>query len=334
MAMSSDIRLGYLGFEVRDLGAWEGFAVDVLGLQVAERGEGQMILRCDDWAQRFVVTQGAADDVSVFGWEIADDAALDGLVSKLGAARVEVQAASDEEAAERRVDRLVKLRDPSGHPLELFVGGGRASTPFASKRVVSSFVTGEQGLGHVVVSANDTERSQRFYTELLGFRLSDRIVTEVYGHPVDITFFHGGPRHHSIAIGGPQRKRVHHFMLEVASMDDVGLAFDRAWRGGVPITQTLGRHPNDRMFSFYAKTPSGFHFEYGWGARTVDDATWKPTTYDHISEWGHHPPQFLAPKPRAGAEAGAARSAGDSDKTEKNTNERTTGSGGEVRRDR
>ena len=49
-------------------------------------------------------------------------------------------------------------------------------------------------------------------------------------------------------------------------MDDVGLAFDRALRGGVRITQTLGRHPNDRMFSFYAKTPSGFHFELGWGA--------------------------------------------------------------------
>ena len=36
--------------------------------------------------------------------------------------------------------------------------------------------------------------------------------------------------------------------------------------------QTLGRHPNDRMFSFYAKTPSGFQFEFGWGGREVDDA--------------------------------------------------------------
>ena len=33
--MSDDIRLGYLGFEVRDLAAWEAFAVDVLGLEVA-----------------------------------------------------------------------------------------------------------------------------------------------------------------------------------------------------------------------------------------------------------------------------------------------------------
>ena len=82
-------------------------------------------------------------------------------------------------------------------------------------------------------------------------------------------------------------------MIEVAGFDDVGLTMDRALRAGVPIVQTLGRHPNDRMFSFYAKTPSGFQFELGWGGREIDDATWQPTTYDHISEWGHHPPQVL-----------------------------------------
>jgi 2,3-dihydroxybiphenyl 1,2-dioxygenase len=291
--MIHDIRLGYLGFEVRDLGAWEAFAVEVLGLEVGDRGEGWMALRCDEWAQRFLVTQGASDDVSVLGWEVEGEAVLAEIVERLRRAGVETVVGTDEEARRRRVKGLVKLHDPAGNPCEIFFGGERAVPPFASKHVVSKFITGTQGLGHVVVSAKEPERSQRFYAELLGFRVSDRIVTEVYGHPVDITFFHGGPRHHSVAVGGPQRKRVHHFMLEVASMDDVGLAFDRAWRAGVRITQTLGRHPNDRMFSFYAKTPSGFHFEYGWGGRTVDDATWKPTTYEAISEWGHHPPEML-----------------------------------------
>jgi hypothetical protein len=82
-------------------------------------------------------------------------------------------------------------------------------------------------------------------------------------------------------------------MLEARSMDDVGLAFDRTLKDGLKIMHTLGRHPNDRMFSFYAKTPSGFQFEFGWGGREVDDATWVPGEYHQISEWGHHPPQFL-----------------------------------------
>jgi len=322
--MTHDIRLGYLGFEVRSLAAWEPFAVDVLGLQVSGRDAQSLDLRCDDRATRFFLTEGRADDVTVFGWEVDDGPALDALVAHLRAGGVDLTAGTDEEARRRRVTRLVKLRDPAGHPLEVFHGGDRAPAPFASAKLVSSFVTGEQGLGHVVVSAPDPGRSMAFYRDRLGFRLSDRITCEIHGYPVDVTFFHGSPRHHSVAIGGPHRKRVHHFMVEVASMDDVGLAFDRALRSGVRITQTLGRHPNDRMFSFYAKTPSGFHFEYGWGARTVDDATWKPTTYDHISEWGHQPPEFLAPRdPRDALPS-----------TTEKTHDHTTGSGGEVRRDR
>ncbi|HEY6458863.1 MAG TPA: alpha/beta fold hydrolase [Polyangiaceae bacterium] len=307
--MSTTFRLGRLGFEVRDLGAWEAFATQVLGLEVGARAEGSLSLRCDDWAERFVLTQGAADDVTSFAWEVDDDEALGAVVRRLRGAGVEAREGSGEEAQRRGVERFVAARDPAGHPIEVFFGAARAASPFRAKRLVSSFVTGDQGLGHVVVSAADPEQSRRFYGEVLGFRLSDRIACEVHGHAVDVTFLHGGPRHHAVAIGGPQKKRVHHFMVEVASLDDVGLAFDRALAGGVRILQTLGRHPNDRMFSFYARTPSGFAFEYGWGGRTVDDATWKPTTYDRISEWGHHPPMVFASSAPAPAPAPAPASA-------------------------
>nr|ART38240.1 F328 [uncultured bacterium] len=160
----------------------------------------------------------------------------------------------------------------------------------------SGFVADEHGLGHLVVSAPDSAATAAFYQDLLGFRLSDRIVCEFYGYPVDITFLHTNPRHHSLAFGGPQPKRLHHFLLEVKSLDDVGAALDRAVAAGVRIAQMLGRHPNDRMVSFYAFTPSGFQFEYGWGGRMVDDATWQPTVHDRISEWGHHPPERYAPR--------------------------------------
>src|ERR1019366_8859284 len=66
-AMSDAIRLGYLALEVRHLGAWEAFAVGVLGLEVGGRSESALSLRCDDWEQRFAVTAGAADDVACFG---------------------------------------------------------------------------------------------------------------------------------------------------------------------------------------------------------------------------------------------------------------------------
>jgi 2,3-dihydroxybiphenyl 1,2-dioxygenase len=287
-------QLAYVGFAVKDLAAWQRFGADVLGLMPVEpAAPGTLAFRLDERAQRIVCEPGPSDDLAFLGWEVESAAALDALSARLEDAGVAVREGSAEEAARRKVARLCALADPSGIPLELVVGGERAAAPFRSAQVLSHFVAGDRGLGHVVLAARDPAESLRFYTELLGFRLSDRITTQVYGYDVDIAFLHANPRHHSLALGGPQRKRLHHLMLEVGSLDDVGLAMDRTLRAGLKIMQTLGRHPNDRMFSFYAKTPSGFQFEYGWGGREIDDATWAPTTYSRISEWGHHPPALL-----------------------------------------
>ncbi len=295
--MKGVTQLGYMGFEVKHLEAWEKFTTEVLGLGIRERqADGALRLCLDSYKQRFFVSEGPLNDVSVFGWEVADDAALAEVVARLEGVGVRVTAGSAEEAALRSVEKLVKLEDPSGNPLELYFGAERASQPFVSDVVQGGFVAEEQGLGHCVVSARDKEEATRFYAEVLGFRLSDHIRCTFYGFPVDLSFFHANARHHSLAFGGPQKKRIHHFMLEAKHMDEVGLCFDRALKAGVPIMQTLGRHPNDRMFSFYAKTPSGFQFEFGWGGREVDDATWEPTEYNCISEWGHHPPIAFAPK--------------------------------------
>jgi len=291
----SALRMGYLGFEVRDLAAWEAFATNVLGLQLASRDDG-LSFRMDDWAQRIFVTRGDADDLCAMGWEVDNAGALNDAVARLRGAGVDVTEATREEAAQRKMTRVFRFRDPGGLPSEIGYGPERAATPFQSPAALSGFVTGDKGLGHAVVNARSQEESHRFYVDVLGFKLSDHIVCDIHGYHVNIAFFHSNARHHTVAFGDAQRKRIHHFMLEVRTIDDVGLAYDRAIRSGVRIVNTLGKHPNDRMFSFYAKTPSGFQFELGCGGREVDDATWSPVTYDRISEWGHHPPEMLIPR--------------------------------------
>lgn len=281
------MQLGFLHFEVRDPERWAAFLTGVLGLQDAGGGRYRM----DGHAWRFQITGGPADDLVAVGWELADDE-LSGLLVRI--ADLEPREA---DAAERGAQRRYLLTDPAGTPIELVSGLERADTPFESEQVPGGFVADELGLGHLVVAAPDKAKSRAFY-ERLGFVLSDHIVTEVYGFPVDLSFFHCNGRHHSLAFGGPLEKRLHHFMVEARDVDQVGRAYDRAIRGGVRIMQTLGRHPNDRMLSFYARTPSRFEFEFGWGGRIVDDATWEPTTYDRISDWGHHPPQVVFAKPK------------------------------------
>ena len=267
------MQLAYLEFSAKDPEAWHTFFLEVLGLEDAGGGRYRM----DGHAWRFSVIPGERNDLAAMGWEVPS---------------VEASPGEEGDPGGRGVRRLKRLVDPAGVPLEIVEGCEIAGEPFQSRVVPGGFVADELGLGHAVVTAPDPAASRAFY-EGLGFRFSDRIACEVHGFPVDLAFFHCNPRHHSLAFGGPQRSRLHHFMVEAREVDAVGQAFDRTLRAGLEIMQTLGRHPNDRMLSFYAKTPGGFQFEFGWGGRLVDDATWQPTTYDRISEWGHLPPRLV-----------------------------------------
>ena len=130
---------------------------------------------------------------------------------------------------------------------------------------------------------------EAFYRGTLGFTLSDYIQQDIQGMPIRVAFFHINPRHHTLGIAAvPAPKRLHHFMVQVADLDAVGRALDRARQAGLPIAMTLGKHPNDQMVSFYATTPSGFAVEIGTGGVEIrDEDTWQVRTYDALSEWGH-----------------------------------------------
>src|SRR5690349_12668431 len=154
----TDMKLGYLVFEVSDLAAWEKFATEILGLTVGRRlDDGSLALRMDDHEQRFLLTPGPAEDLAALGWELASSAEIDAMTKRLQSAGHQVTPATPEEAARRRVTRLVKYVDPGGIPSELFCGPMIAKEPFRSTLVRSGFVTGNQGLGHAVISARSQE---------------------------------------------------------------------------------------------------------------------------------------------------------------------------------
>jgi 2,3-dihydroxybiphenyl 1,2-dioxygenase len=291
--MSKVDRLGYIGIGARDLGEWSAFATDVLGHETAPDSDAQnLYLRMDDHHHRLVLHPSDTEDVAYVGWQVADGAAMDALAARLDAADVAVIAGKPEEAAVRRVLDFVHFVDPhSGTRMEIAYGPEMIfNPPFAPRRPISGFKTGDQGLGHFVTTVPDVDAAARFYGDVLGFAVTDWLVIPGMGKLG--AFMHCNARHHSLAFfahPGAQR-RVHHVMLEQASIDDVGTAYDLCLEREV-VTATLGRHLNDRMISFYFKNPSGWHLELGWGARDIDPATWNVEHYNgmqpHMGEWGH-----------------------------------------------
>ena len=79
--------LGYLGFEVSNLGQWDQFATDVLGMATSQGSNAaSRWLRMDEQRNRIILTEGPADDHAFAGWRVANAAAVEafgrGLTSK------------------------------------------------------------------------------------------------------------------------------------------------------------------------------------------------------------------------------------------------------------
>jgi len=284
--------LGYLRIEATDLAAWREFGVKVLGM-VEGRGPNKeaLYLRMDTFPARLIIVPGERDRLLASGWEASS---LDGPRRALEGAGIAVKDADEAELADRRVMEMIQFTDPFRNNLEIFTGAALEHRPAISP-YGHRFVTGDMGMGHVVLPALDTAAALRFYTEVLGFRLRDsmRMDPRAFGMPAEappmwMRFLGCNQRHHSLALAPmPLPAKIVHLMIEVDTLDGVGQALDRCLRKGMTPTSTLGRHANDLMVSFYLNTPGGFDVEYGFDGQLVNDETWIARETTAISLWGH-----------------------------------------------
>jgi 3,4-dihydroxy-9,10-secoandrosta-1,3,5(10)-triene-9,17-dione 4,5-dioxygenase len=287
--------LGYLRIEATDTGAWREFGTKLLGM-VEGRGpeQGAVYLRMDDFPARLMIVPGQSDRLLASGWEVGSETELAAIGQALDRAGVPAKAGTPEELAQRRVAGLLRFDDPSGHTLEAFWGASLDTRPAFSPYGVQ-FVTGDLGMGHVVLPSEDDRAAMAFYEGVLGFRLRDTmsLPAELFGRPADgppamMRFLGCNPRHHSLGLAPMTSSAgIIHLMIEVAALDDVGRAMDRCSRRGGTISASLGRHANDHMVSFYVRTPGGFDIEFGTDGLLVDDSTWVSRQTTAVSLWGH-----------------------------------------------
>jgi 3,4-dihydroxy-9,10-secoandrosta-1,3,5(10)-triene-9,17-dione 4,5-dioxygenase len=286
------VALGYIAVESTQPDRWRDFGADVLGAQpCSQSGSDELRLRIDTRPHRVIVVPGDRDHLHSVGWEVRNAETLEHIERSLRSAKVDFERARAEDAFQRRVGGLVRLEDPSGNRLELFHSPLLASTRFVSPAGVSGFVTGDQGLGHVVLPATSFDQTADFYTGVLGFRLTDRMRLGADGSGAGgarLQFYHCNPRHHSLALmEAPHPAGLVHLMLEVRNLDEVGFALDRCHRAEVPLSATLGRHTNDNMVSFYMKSPAGFDIEFGFGGMRLDLGNVSTSEITSVSDWGH-----------------------------------------------
>ncbi len=287
--MSGVTELGYVRFGVSDLEEWKKFASEILALEVfAEPGDaGGAALRMDYWHHRIILEQSDTDDLLAAGLRVAGAEEFKAIQATLADNKIAFEIGDRALCAKRHVLEVLQLVDPAGNPLEIF-HGPRIDThlPFyPGRRMHGRYLTEGGGIGHMILGHQGLDPVYEFY-KLLGMR--GGIEYQVPMGPdanLDILFMHCNERDHTFAFGIPPSagKHINHLMLELDNLDDVFVTYELVKESKYPVAIELGKHANDRMFSFYLVGPSGWQIEIGYGGQpaTHQSEYFVRDTYGH-----------------------------------------------------
>lgn len=155
---------------------------------------------------------------------------------------------------------------------------GQTSTPIKVKKI-----------GHVVYRVSDLERSVKFWTEIMGFKESDR-------NEQGMVFLRNAADHHTVALVGcgpdatlpnPNDKGqlgLNHFALEVGSVDELFKIRDFLRSRGITITYEGRRGPGCNPGVEFLD-PDGYQLELysdmeqiGWSGKSRPAEFWRRAT--------------------------------------------------------
>jgi catechol 2,3-dioxygenase-like lactoylglutathione lyase family enzyme len=159
-------------------------------------------------------------------------------------------------------------------------------------------------LGHVVIGSTDAAATQRFFTDGIGFKISDEV-------PGLAAFMRCTTDHHNVLVQQAPVNFLHHTSWQVDDVDEVGRgATDMLAADPARHVWGLGRHYIGSNFFWYLRDPAGNFSEYYSDLDCiVDDALWEPGVFSGsraLQAWGPPPPpSFLHPDDLAGLMTGA-----------------------------
>lgn len=275
-----DIRYVRLG--TRDLAAADRFARDVLGLEFAREEAGARHYRSDDRDHTLVYFEGDPRDHTV-AFELADAAALQDAGKQLSDAGVKVHEGSEIECEQRRVGAFIRFNDPTGNVIEAVV-----RPHHSGRRFFPSRDAGVTGFSHVGLCSTLPSRDERFWTDMLGARVSDRIG--------EAALLRIDPVHHRVALFPTKRSGVQHINHQVQGIDDLMRSWYQLKDMNVRIVFGPGRHPTSGAMFLYFEGPDGMVYEFSTGVRSIapeDEATHRPRQFPAIPQsfcmWGSVP---------------------------------------------
>jgi len=270
----------YCRLGTRDLAGAEWFAVNILGLEIAEHRKGATYFKSDDRAHTLCYFEGDPDD-QVVAFELGRDADLDRVAATLESLGHPVHVGTRAECDARMVKAFIRFSDPTGNAIEFVLRPETTGRQYHGTRDA-----GITGFSHVGLCTSDAARDERFWTEVCSARVSDRIG--------DAPLMRLGTIHHSIALFPFHKPGIQHINHQVGGTDDIQRSFNFVREHQVDVTFGPGAHPTSSAQFLYFTGPDGMTYEYSSGVCEIhDEPLWrtrqfhgKPRGFCH---WGAKP---------------------------------------------
>ncbi|SFU21116.1 VOC family protein [Sedimentitalea nanhaiensis] len=138
-------------------------------------------------------------------------------------------------------------------------------------------------VSHVVLNTPDMEGLERWYQEVLGFKVSDYSADQM-------VFLRCSSDHHSIALVRAKYPAINHVAFELPDLDSYMRAIGRMKQQGQVPSWGPGRHgPGNNPFAYFV-SPSGYVIEFTSELQQIDEAThqaqvWSRTDPDSMDRW-------------------------------------------------
>ncbi len=152
-----------------------------------------------------------------------------------------------------------------------------------------------QKIGHVVLNVTDMDRSVKFYTEVLGFKVSDVYKEDMM--PGGMVFMRCNSDHHGVALVGGMKEEskaieLNHFAFEVGTLDEVLRAAEHLKKHDVRV-DFEGRRRAGVQIAVEFRDPDGHRLEIYWGldqvgsdgnVRPGEEWKWAHSLFDAVTD--------------------------------------------------
>jgi catechol 2,3-dioxygenase-like lactoylglutathione lyase family enzyme len=276
--MSRVTEIRYVGYGVPDLEAERAFYRDKWGLREVAARDGMVYFAAEGHDELYVVRLRPSEvkRVDIIALAVENRADVNALFDKVKAAGARIV------FEPRDLDQLgggygFRFFSPDGLPFEISSDVARGTA-----REMRRWEGIPQKISHIVMHSPDHHAAVRFFTDVLGFKVSDWLGDFM-------AFLRCNEWHHRVAfLPGPPC--LNHVAYDMLGVDDMMRGVSRLRKQDVEIKWGPGRHTaGNNTFSYFV-TPNGFAVEYSSELDQVDDATWQPTVYPPgpqvMDQWG------------------------------------------------